>query len=103
MFLNCLRTGIDKYDPVKLLGEGSFGKVFLMQERKSTELVCVKVINIKNFSDRKVEDTLIEVDLMSRLHHPNIVRYIDSFITKSDIYICMEYCDKVTCPFLKLD
>jgi serine/threonine protein kinase len=95
MFLNCLRTGIDKYDPVKLLGEGSFGKVFLMQERKSTELVCVKVINIKNFSDQKIEATMIEVNLLSRLHHPNVVRYIDSFITKSDIYICMEYCDKV--------
>lgn len=103
MFLNCLRTGIDKYDPVKLLGEGSFGKVFLMQERQSTELVCVKVINIKNYSDQKIQTTMTEVNLLSRLHHPNVVRYIDSFITKSDIYICMEYCDKVARHLLKLD
>lgn len=37
----------------------------------------------------------IQVDLMRRLHHPNIVGYRDSFLTPRKDHLCivMEYCD----------
>ena len=35
---------------------------------------------------------------MKRLHHPNIIRYIDSFLMKNNENLCisMEYCDGVS-------
>lgn len=39
--------------------------------------------------------THLKVDLLRRLHHPNIVGYKDSFLTprKGHLCIVMEYCD----------
>eukprot|EP01041_Mallomonas_annulata_P008586 gene8586-17713_t len=86
---------MEKYDPIRILGEGSFGKVYLMRDKVQRKFVCVKVIKIKNIPKKEREATKIEVDLLRRLHHPNIVRYIDSFLSKNNesLCICMEYCD----------
>ena len=91
---------IDKYDPIRVLGEGSFGKVYLMRDKVRRTFVCVKVIKIKNIPKKEREATKMEVDLLRRLHHPNIVRYIDSFLSKNNesLCICMEYCDGVSNP-----
>lgn len=35
--------GMDEYEPIKVLGEGSFGKVYLMKHKDTRDLVCTKV------------------------------------------------------------
>ena len=96
--LEIIKMSIDKYDPIRVLGEGSFGKVYLMRDKVRRTFVCVKVIKIKNIPKKEREATKMEVDLLRRLHHPNIVRYIDSFLSKNNesLCICMEYCDGVS-------
>ena len=88
---------MDKYQPVRVLGEGSFGKVYLMQDKVQRKLLCVKVIKIKNIPKKERDATKLEVDLLRRLHHPNIVRYIDSFLSKNQDSLCiaMEVLHKV--------
>lgn len=80
---------MDKYQPVRVLGEGSFGKVYLMQDKVQRKLLCVKVIKIKNIPKKERDATKLEVDLLRRLHHPNIVRYIDSFLSKNQDSLCI--------------
>lgn len=86
---------MEKYDPIRVLGEGSFGKVYLMRDKVRKKFVCVKIIKIKNIPKKEREATKVEVELLKRLHHPNIVRYIDSFLSKNSESLCiaMEYCD----------
>ena len=86
---------IEKYDPIRLLGEGSFGKVYLMRDKVKRNFVCVKVIKIKNIPKKERESTKLEVELLRRLNHPNIVRYFESFLSKNSETLCivMEYCD----------
>ena len=38
---------MERYEPIKVLGEGAFGKVYLMRDRTARSLVCTKVIKIK--------------------------------------------------------
>ena len=85
----------EKYDAIRVLGEGSFGKVYLMRDKVRRALVCVKVIKIRNIPKKEREATRMEVDLLRRLNHPNIVRYQDSFLSRNgeSLCICMEYCD----------
>jgi serine/threonine protein kinase len=85
----------EKYDAIRILGEGSFGKVYLMRDKIRRALVCVKVIKIRNIPKKEREATRMEVDLLRRLNHPNIVRYMDSFLSRNgdSLCICMEYCD----------
>jgi len=90
-----MSAAADKYDVIRILGEGSFGKVYLMRDKVRRALVCVKIIKIKNIPKKEREATKMEVDLLRRLNHPNIVRYNDSFLSKNGESLCivMEYCD----------
>lgn len=80
---------MDTYEPIKVLGEGSFGKVYLMRHRHERKLVCVKVIKIKNIPKKERDACKMEVDLLKRLRHPNIVGYRDSFLNPSRETLCI--------------
>jgi len=70
----------------RMLGEGAFSKVYLAKWREA--FVVAKVINNEMLSVKK-DIVLREIDIMSKLHHPNIVQFLgfvyDPFI------IVMEY------------
>jgi len=86
---------MENYKPIKVLGEGSFGKVYLMRQIKKRELLCVKVMKIKSLPKKEREACRTEVSLMKKLGHPNIVHYRESFLSKNKDSLCivMEYCD----------
>ncbi|CAM9739442.1 unnamed protein product, partial [Phaeothamnion confervicola] len=81
------------YEPMKVLGEGSFGKVYLMKHKTTRELVCTKVIKLKNLPKKEQIACRNEVEVLRRMRHPNIVGYHDSFLYKNCLCIIMEYCD----------
>ncbi len=56
-----------------LLGEGSFSKVYLAKWRET--FVVAKVID-SNFLQIKKEIVMREIDIMSKLHHPNVVQFL---------------------------
>lgn len=68
----------------KLLGEGSFSKVYLAKWRET--LVVAKIIH-EDVCHKSL--ILREIDIMSKLHHPNIVQFL-GYIDKPFILI-MEY------------
>ncbi|KAL4160984.1 hypothetical protein PRNP1_001541 [Phytophthora ramorum] len=93
---------MDGYSRVKLLGEGAFGRVFLMREKKhGGRLVCVKQIH-RVHHPRQVfvpagrsKPLGVEVELMKKLRHPNLIRLLTSFIGPSPLrqqHIVMEFC-----------
>jgi NIMA (never in mitosis gene a)-related kinase 1/4/5 len=84
---------MDEYEPMKVLGEGSYGKVYLMKSKTTRDLVCTKVIKLKNIPKKEQEACRNEVELLRRMVHPNIVGYMDSFLYKNCLCIIMEYCD----------
>tara|TARA_B100000902_G_scaffold382113_1_gene419403 strand:+ start:2513 stop:3520 length:1008 start_codon:yes stop_codon:yes gene_type:complete len=71
----------------KILGEGSFAKVYLAKWRET--LVVAKVINEDICDTYQKEFILRETDIMSKLHHPNIVQYL-GYVDEPFIII-MEY------------
>jgi serine/threonine protein kinase len=81
------------------LGNGGFGKVFLGTNLKTQERVAVKKISLahKTLSKTDVINKLLsEIDVMQRLHHPNIIAYYDTVKMDNYWYIIMEYCNKGT-------
>ncbi|XP_075152643.1 pan gu [Haematobia irritans] len=75
--------------PIKVLGAGSFGRVFLCNYR-NTQKVCVKRIFVIN---PKVEMNMImeEVYIISQLRHPNVIQFIKSFVHAGTVNIIMEH------------
>ncbi|KAH8394485.1 hypothetical protein KR222_011837 [Zaprionus bogoriensis] len=78
--------------PLRVLGSGSFGRIFLCAQREGRQQrnVCVKRIITKN---TKNELALIkeEIYILSQLKHPNIVQFIRHFLHAGTVNIVMEY------------
>ena len=82
-----------KYKILSKLGSGSFGNVFLAQNKYTKEKVALKQIKKANkdlLSDGKIRD---EIDILKNLDHPDIVRIIENFNTKDSYVLVTEYCE----------
>ena len=71
---------MDKYISIKSIGEGSFGKAILVQERHSTKLFLMKVIDVRKIDKKSRQKTHNEITHLKSLNHPNIVKYRESFV-----------------------
>ena len=86
----------------ELLGSGAFGSVYRVHKKRSAETVCaMKELNPAVDKDRfgttpeevslSVGRVASEVEILSRLEHPNIVNYYESFTLNNGLlYIVME-------------
>ena len=72
----------------KLIGEGSFSKVYLAEWKKT--FVAVKVFNEDNVDKTYLFDR--EFDTMTRAHHPNIIQLLGYI--EDPFMIVMEYLPK---------
>ena len=73
------------------MGSGSFGKVFLTHNKHNSDhKVAIKVLNKKKLNDQ-LEAIMQEVDILTNLDHPNIVKYYETYIDEKYIYLVMEY------------
>jgi len=76
----------------KVLGAGSFGKVFLGRNKKNPEHhVALKVISKQKFAD-ELDFIRQEVKILSTLDHPNITKYYETYEDSKYLYLVMEYC-----------
>ncbi|KAI7743430.1 hypothetical protein M8C21_011281 [Ambrosia artemisiifolia] len=79
---------MDKYEPLKELGSGSFGVARLVRDKKTKELLAVKYIERGSKID---ENVLREIINHRLLRHPNIIRFKEVLLTPTHLAIVMEY------------
>ncbi|XP_072900088.1 serine/threonine-protein kinase Nek5-like isoform X3 [Hemitrygon akajei] len=84
---------MDKYDVIRQIGEGAFGKAFLVKAKGDSTQVVIKQIKMAKMRQKEREASFKEVVLMEKMKHPNIVTLLDSFEERQNLYIVMEYCD----------
>lgn len=69
-----------RYEASQQLGQGGFGQVFQARQLATGQLVAIKILQLQQ--NRQLETQLArfrrEMQLCAGLHHPNIVRLIDS-------------------------
>ena len=84
-----------QYEKIRVVGKGSFGKVFLVRHRKERKHYCMKVVKLQGMAKKDRDECMHEVQLMQRLQHPNIVGFKDSFFSQNGHQLCivMTYCD----------
>ena len=98
---------IDDFDLLKVIGKGSFGKVFslesgiisnakpqVMQVRKKDtgRIYAMKIIKKANIVERdEVEHTLAERNVLTRLQNPFIVNMKFSFQSPDKLYLVLAF------------
>lgn len=64
----------EKYKKVRVLGEGSMGRAYLVECTEDSRLYVMKRINIGHLAAKEKENALREAQLHSMFTHPNIVQ-----------------------------
>ncbi|KAL6623467.1 hypothetical protein ACP70R_033346 [Stipagrostis hirtigluma subsp. patula] len=83
---------LGKYELGRLLGRGTFAKVYLARPVAGGEPVAVKVIDKAEVMGTAgmAPRVLREVTAMRRLRHPNVLRLHEVLATRARIYLVME-------------
>ncbi|NXG02002.1 NEK11 kinase, partial [Sakesphorus luctuosus] len=85
-----------RYTIQRKLGNGSFGSVYLVSDRKAKqgeELKVLKEISIGDLKPNETVEANLEAQLLSKLDHPAIVKFYASFVERDSFCIITEYCE----------
>ncbi|GFS00995.1 serine/threonine-protein kinase Nek1 [Elysia marginata] len=82
-----------KYTKLSLVGSGSYGNVWIVNENGSPTNKVMKEVKLLNLSEKDVNQALEEVSALARCKHENIIRYYEAFVDRRAIVlsIIMEY------------
>jgi serine/threonine protein kinase len=87
-----IKMTFSDYEPLKLLGRGSFGEVLLVRLKASKKLYAMKILN-KNLLKIKGQQahTMTERNLMVKINSPFIVNIKSAFQDDTKLYIVSEF------------
>mmetsp|Transcript_37269 Transcript_37269/g.89092 ORF Transcript_37269/g.89092 Transcript_37269/m.89092 type:complete len:730 (+) Transcript_37269:51-2240(+) len=85
--------GPDSFRLLSLLGKGSFGEVFRVEDRQTGQVFAMKVLRKRKILNRNLmRYALTERNLLSYIRHPFIVRLYHAFQTPSCLVLVLQYC-----------
>ncbi|XP_025016419.1 ribosomal protein S6 kinase alpha-2 isoform X2 [Tetranychus urticae] len=96
---NVTKEGHPAADPnqfalLKVLGEGSFGKVYLVKKTIGPDagtLYAMKVLRKATLKVRDRERSKMERDILAEVNHPFIVKLNYAFQTEGKLYLVLDY------------
>ncbi|KAM8809348.1 serine/threonine-protein kinase Nek2 [Eudromia elegans] len=85
----------EDYEVLLTIGTGSYGKCRKVRRKADGKILVWKELDYGSMTEAEKQMLVSEVNLLRELRHPNIVRYYDRIIDRSNttLYIVMEYCD----------
>ncbi|EDM07093.1 ribosomal protein S6 kinase polypeptide 6 (predicted) [Rattus norvegicus] len=94
-----VKEGYEKADPaqfdlLKVLGQGSFGKVFLVRKKTGPDagqLYAMKVLRKASLKVRDRVRTKMERDILVEVNHPFIVKLHYAFQTEGKLYLILDF------------
>ena len=87
------KVGLHCFAPIRMLGKGSFGEVFLVQRKSTKKYYAMKVLmKSKIIGQNLIKYAYAEKNVQSTLAHPFIVRLHCSFQTVARLFLILDYC-----------
>lgn len=94
-----VKEGFEKADPsqfelLKVLGQGSYGKVFLVRKIKGPDAGQLYAMKVLKKATLKVRDRVrskMERDILAEVNHPFIVKLHYAFQTEGKLYLILDF------------
>ena len=81
----------------QLTKRGGFGMIYAAVDTQTQKRVVIKQLQHRRQVDQKNRDLFVrEGEILSRLHHPGIPRYVDSFELDGALYLILERIDGIS-------
>jgi len=81
------------FEDLREIGHGSFGAVYYARHSLTSEVVAIKKMSYNGKqSVEKWQDILKEIRFLTRLKHPNCIKYHGCYLKESTVWLVMEYC-----------
>ena len=84
------QRGLRRYKMINLVGDGTYGLVYLAYNHETREKVAIKTMKRKYYSWNEVMD-LREVKSLKKLNHPNVVKLKEVIRENNRLYFVFEY------------
>ncbi len=90
-----IRTSIEPYEDIKILGNGQFGQIRHLKDKKTGVQYVAKVLRRAKLMDENSINTMIqEIRILQELDKcPYVTDIHDAFTYKGDFYLVLEYCN----------
>ena len=76
-----------------VIGSGTYSTIYLGTDTQDDNReVAVKHIDTRHLTYQEKRHIMMEISILKKINHGNIVQYIDSYIGKTRILIVLEYC-----------
>lgn len=83
---------MQRYEVGRLLGQGTFAKVYYARSLQTSQSVAIKVIDKDKVLRVGLTDQIKrEISVMRLVRHPNILQLYEVMATKTKIYFVLEY------------
>uniref|UniRef100_A0A0E0ES93 non-specific serine/threonine protein kinase n=1 Tax=Oryza meridionalis TaxID=40149 RepID=A0A0E0ES93_9ORYZ len=84
---------LGRYELGRLLGQGTFAKVYYGRDLRSGESVAIKVIDKARLrrTEGMVEQLRREISIMRMVRHPNVVGIREVLASRARVFVVMEY------------
>ncbi|OWZ11702.1 ULK/ULK protein kinase [Phytophthora megakarya] len=86
------RASIGDYVVTSKLGSGSFAVVYKGYHKVSKTPVAIKALSLHKLSGKLLDNLEMEIAIMRKVDHPNVVKLYDIKKTDKHMYLMLEYC-----------
>lgn len=88
------QQSVAPYKKIKLLGQGSYGKAYLVEQISDKQVCVLKQVDMSGMMEGEKREVYKEAEILKSLDHNNIIRVRDICRTKSNkLWIVMDYAD----------
>lgn len=80
----------DLFELLDPLGEGSYGYVYKGMNKKTGQLVAIKIVPV---TGTDFKSSIKEMEILGKCKSPYVVTYYGAYYKKDHLWLVMEYCE----------
>ena len=86
------KVKLEDFKFIRLIGVGSYGKIYVASKKSSKKLYAIKILNKKNvYNQIEKQNIRTERTVLAKLNHPFIMKLFYAFQTKRNLYFITQF------------